>query len=201
MPTGNPLQITPIIKWLLENRGAYNLRSALDVGIGFCKYGLLFREYLAIYGGHDHTGRTNVHGERVIVDGVEPFAPYRVAPQAAVYDKIAEGPFPEFPLLRLRFQKPGKWYDIVLISDVLEHMTREVGTKAIARAKELGRFVILGVPYLAGYGMQGAEFGNQWETHVSEWTREDFPEFRTLGEFPEWQGCTPSFVGVWGEGR
>lgn len=57
------------------------------------------------------------------------------------------------------------WYDLILFGDVIEHMTVEQAQKVLEYAKPRCAEMIVAVPFLY---RQGAQYGNQWETHIQE---------------------------------
>lgn len=47
MPTSQPENLTPVCQKILEL--APNVQSALDIGVGIGKWGVLLREYLEVF--------------------------------------------------------------------------------------------------------------------------------------------------------
>jgi hypothetical protein len=137
----------------------------LDVGIGFGKYGFLFREYLDVARRGDGGGRP-----RVTVDGIEAHAPYVTRLQREIYDEIHVGD----ALTVLPALDP---YDLVFAADVLEHFRPADGRSfldACAARATLGTLVVTPVRHLP----QGPRFGNDYERHRSHWTAGDFARHR-----------------------
>ena len=58
-----------------------------------------------------------------------------------------------------------KHYDLIIIGDVIEHMSVENAQKALAYALPRCKDLIVGVPFLYA---QGALYGNQWERHIQD---------------------------------
>jgi hypothetical protein len=159
VPSSFPDALSVVAAWVQ----ALGPASVLDVGIGFGKYGLLFREYLDVAPRGEAGGRDRA---AVRIDGIEAWAPYVGALQRAIYDRVYVGD----ALALLPSLGP---YDLVFAADVLEHFTREDGVRfldvAAARAT-LG--VLIVTPALALE--QGEVFGNPFERHRSAWTPDDF---------------------------
>lgn len=145
MPTSVSSQISPVIEVVMWKKP----KKVLDVGIGYGKYGLLVREYL------------DNKVERL--DGVEVFEPYITNIQRAIYDNIY--------ITDIRDFEPPVEYDLILLADVIEHMTKEEG---IALLKRLPGNKIVATPN--GFIEQEASNGNVHERHLSGWTMEDFME-------------------------
>lgn len=143
MPTSVTSQIPPIMEIFMLKKP----KTILDVGIGYGKYGLLIREYL-----DNKIDR---------LDGVEIFEPYITKIQKSIYDNIY--------LTDIRSFQPQVKYDMILMADVIEHMTKEEG---ISLLKRLPGNKIIATPN--GYTEQGESYGNIHETHLSGWTMEDF---------------------------
>jgi SAM-dependent methyltransferase len=73
-----------------------------------------------------------------------------------LYDKV----FNE-DLLSFKFN----YYDIIIMGDVLEHLTREDGSQLIKKLKDKCEELFVVVPYNLP---QGTVFGNIYETHLQE---------------------------------
>jgi voltage-gated potassium channel Kch len=140
--------------------------SVLDVGVGFGKYGLLFREYLDVDTAPDGPAPFLPAARRVRIDGIEAHPPYVTELQRAIYDTIHVGEalavLPGLPR-----------YDVVFAADVLEHFTREEGERFLTEAgARAARGVLIVTPALDIE--QSAVFGNAYETHRSFWAPADF---------------------------
>jgi hypothetical protein len=140
--------------------------SVLDVGIGFGKYGLLFREYLDVDTAPDGADPFDPAARRVRIDGIEAHPPYVTPLQRAIYDAIHVGDalavLPGLPR-----------YDLVFAADVLEHFTRADGERFLAEATaHAAQGVLIVTPALDIE--QSPVFGNVHETHRSFWTPADF---------------------------
>ena len=143
--------------------------SVLDVGIGFGKYGLLFREYLDANARPPGGAPFDPKDRQVRIDGVEAYAPYVTELQRAIYDTI-------YTAEALTVLPELDRYDLVFAADVLEHFSREGGRRFLALG--LGRArrgVLIVTPAL--YFDQEPAFGNAYERHQSFWTAGDFAEY------------------------
>lgn len=125
--------------------------AVLDIGPGVGKYGLLMREYW--------------RSRPTRLDAIEAWEPYLVEYPWLdhIYDTLRHGDAAELSAQEL------DGYDVVLMADVLEHFTKEVGTELLGRIP--GR-VIITTP--AVY-FQNPEAATIWtEDHRSLWERQDF---------------------------
>ena len=140
-------------------------QSVLDVGVGFGKYGFLFREYLDV-GGADQARPFDPGTRRIRIDGIEAHLPYVTELQRMIYDTIHVGEALE------RLPRLGR-YDLVFAADVLEHFTRAGGDALLAACAAVANLgVLIVTPALDIH--QGAAFGNLHEIHRSFWTPADF---------------------------
>ncbi|OGK81400.1 MAG: hypothetical protein A2050_14300 [Candidatus Rokubacteria bacterium GWA2_73_35] len=144
-------------------------KSILDVGIGFGKYGVLFREYLDVARPSDPGAPFDPTRRTTRIDGIEAHAPYVTPLQRAVYDTIHIGGALELlPTL-------GR-YDLVFAADLLEHLTRDDGRAFLALSlARVNLGVLLVMPALDFE--QGAVFGNAYEIHRSSWAPADFAPY------------------------
>jgi hypothetical protein len=154
-------QIPTILKIVSEAKP----QSILDLGIGWGRYGVLFRLSLEA----DYPEISDRSQWRIRIDGVEGFTPYVGAIQRAVYNEIFLSPFGEIaPSL-------GN-YDVIFMGDVIEHIEKHEGRALMNRllAKANTRLIVAtpNGPY-----EQGALLGNEFKRHRSSWRPEDFLEF------------------------
>lgn len=166
MPSSNPETIPAVIELI------WNLapKSVLDIGAGYGKYGVLFREYLELRlrQGHESGAETNLtRGNRLVcIDAVEGFADYVGDLHRLVYDNV-------YIENILDFVKREWEYDIIFMGDVLEHMEKHLGVNLLSalllRAK-MGVLIIVPMNAKA----QPAQFGNELEAHRSKWSTHDF---------------------------
>ena len=154
MPTSRPYHLT----WLCNKVIELNPQSVLDIGVGFGSKGMLFREYTDVW-------RGDMFGKKVRIDGVEIFDKYIGDLQREIYDHIYIG-----NILELIDELPS--YDLIYMGDVLEHLSRDDGFKLIEKLKAKARDLIIVTPLKVSH--QGAVYGNENESHISQWSTLDF---------------------------
>jgi len=138
MGTSEHWQIPKVI----ENVMRIQPKSVLDVGAGWGKYGLLVREYAPV--------------ERVDMLDVSP-------PRYDVYDHVYQGTVLEADRL---LPADAPVYDLALFVEVIEHLEKEDGWKALEVLTRRARQVIVTTPL----GFRPQEFeGLPYETHRSGW--------------------------------
>lgn len=141
-------------------------RSILDVGIGFGKYGVLFREYLDLWKPDQlYNWRERAEKDRTLIYGVEAFKSYN-NPVWFVYDKIYENNI-------FDIYEGIPEVDLLFLGDVIEHFTKEDGLKLLRNCKWKEAIIITPIQVL----QQEAVYGNKFEQHVSSWTIDDLKEF------------------------
>ena len=131
--------------------------KVLDIGCGNGKYGFLIKEYFP----------------HVQVDAFEVFEPYIKEAHRENYTNITIGNALEMDV------KP---YDLYMIIDVLEHWEKEPAMALLRKLVEHGK-VLISTP--RSVAPQGAEYGNIWETHVTQWLESDWDEFEREGIFSD----------------
>lgn len=135
--------------------------SVLDIGVGYGKWGFLLREQLDW-----NPGRLDQSAWRARIVGVE-VHPYESPLHEWVYDKIVWA-----DILDIADSCAG--YDLVLLSDVIEHIEKEAGQHLLDRLVAANRNVIVSTP-LTFFTQEIAD--NEHEHHVSHWTLADFRRF------------------------
>ncbi len=159
MPTSHSGQINSIVDLIV----AVNPKKVLDIGIGHGKYGFLTREYL------DISNNQKPYTEReVVIEGIEAFPDYITELQKLIYDKIYVGNALDL------IDKTSK-YDLILMMDVFEHFTHSEGVKLLQKCLEHSKYVLISCP--KHVDPQGAEYGNEFETHKFEWKKKHFSAY------------------------
>lgn len=148
MPSSFADSFAPIVKMLVDAQPA----AVLDIGPGWGKYGLACREYLQ---------------HLVALEAVE-VPEGRLPTQDVIYDVVHESD------ARKIGSDVFAGFDVVLLVDVIEHMTREEGFELLAAVRATGPHVILATPKL--FFHQHDE-RNPYEDHVSHWEWTDFERF------------------------
>lgn len=146
MPSSNLDTIPAIISIVRQLKPT----SVLDVGAGYGKYGFLIREYLDQF-----SGQLDLHA-------VEANSELPIRQLRAIYSDIF---FADWLLFT-----PYRRYDLVLMIDVIEHWSREDGFKALDKALEAGKKVLVSTP------RNPAPQHGQWEEHKSKWSERDFKQ-------------------------
>lgn len=159
-----------------------NPSSILDIGVGWGRWGMLFREYTDIW-----RSRLGPDEWETVIEGIEAWKAYDNPIIQYVYDKMFWGPAQEvLPNIKRR-------YDLVFLGDVIEHFTKDEGLEALrlclGRAKKL---VLITTPL--EFKAQRPKLGNPYERHVSFWELEDFKRFK--GVKIKVESCPPQIV-VW----
>lgn len=165
MPSSRPNTIPIVIHLVRQLQPA----SILDVGVGFGKWGHLFREYTDINESEKDPARYRRRNWRVRIDGIEGHAAYLTPMHRYLYDRIHVGNacalLPRLPR-----------YDLVFLGDVIEHLDKRAGLKLLRDALDrAGKAVIVSTPkYETG---QADLCDNELERHRSLWSAADFSRF------------------------
>jgi hypothetical protein len=146
MPSSFVDSVPSIVKLMIEVAPS----KVIDVGPGWGKYGLMAREYC----------------NPSIVDCIE-VSQGRIFTQDIIYDNIIESD------VRNVDQKVWSNYDLVLIIDVIEHMSIIEGQKLVNEILSQGASIIISTPKI--WEAQEDE-KNPYEKHVSLWDWTMFPE-------------------------
>jgi hypothetical protein len=162
VPSSSPDAIPAVISLL----GRIQPASILDVGTGFGKWGLLFREYTDIVNSERDPARYRRENWKVRIEGIEGFPGYITPVHHYVYDQVHLGQVREV-LPRLGT------YDLIFIGDVIEHLPKEIGRQLILETlAHAQRYLILTTPRF--WYNQAAVCGNELEKHLSLWSAQDF---------------------------
>lgn len=153
MASSRPEIIPFIVYKLMEMKP----KTILDVGTGYGKWGLLCVEYLKYW-----------CGVTPVVDGVEAFPDY-ASPAHKLYRQMY------YTSVLTMLPKLAD-YELVLCTDVIEHMTREDGERFKNAIK--GRYIISTPNY---WNPQEATDGNEFDKHQSLWHGTDFENHAIVG--------------------
>jgi len=118
--------------------------TVLDVGAGRGKYRLLLHDYPDV-------DACEVWAPTVDAENLRSL--YRFVHVCDVYDLVTSSNWNDV------------WYSVVIMGDVLEHMTVERATAALERLGERSTTVIVVVPYLYP---QDEEDGNVYQRHIQD---------------------------------
>ena len=165
MPSSRPNTIPSVIHLLRQLRP----RSILDVGVGFGKWGHLFREYTDILEAENDPVRYRRENWQVRIDGIEGFSDYLTEMHRYLYNEIHVG-----DARVLIHALPA--YDLIFLGDVLEHMSKAEGRQFLIEALDhVTKAVVLTTPK---YETDQTELcGNKLEQHRSLWSGRDFRRF------------------------
>jgi hypothetical protein len=145
-------------------------RSILDVGVGFGKWGHLFREYTDIAAAEADPARYARANWRVRIDGIEGHAPYLTPMHEYLYDALHVGD------MRAKIHEVGE-YDLIFLGDVIEHVEMSDGVALLRACLAHARQAVV-VTTPGRDTPQDAVCANELEAHRSVWTPADF---RALG--------------------
>jgi hypothetical protein len=143
-------------------------RSILDVGVGFGKYGVLFREYVDVWSAKN-ASETKRGGWRLRLEGIEVFEEYLSPLHDYIYDQIHIGEADSV------IDGLGQ-YDVVFMGDVLEHFTKDAGRRMIQKLYDHADKCVL-LTYPRDAQERDGILGNPAEAHLSTWSAGDFEEF------------------------
>ena len=146
MPTSGHAQISLILEIVHRLKPG----SILEIGTGYGKYGALLREYFP-----------NAH-----IEGIEGHARYVGTLHDVVYNVVHIGD------ARAILAGLNRSFDLVLMIDVFEHLTREDGTRVLQECHRLGKSIIISVP--ATWDAQDGGEVNPYETHRAQYAAADF---------------------------
>ena len=164
MPSSVPYAMPIIASVARQLRPA----SVLDVGVGFGKYGYLFREYLDIW---ELQTVADYDRDRwkTVIEGVEATPQYITPLHDYVYDRIHLGDITEI------IDSLGV-YDVIIMGDVLEHFDKHVGERLLDRLLAHAEKCLL-LTFPIDSAANTDVIGNPYESHRSAWNHRDFRRF------------------------
>lgn len=143
--------------------------SILDVGVGFGKWGLLFREYTDIRASEADSHRYRKEAWKVRIDGIEGFPRYLTPVHEYVYDRVHIG-------LVQDLVDGLEDYDVVHVGDMIEHLPKAQGLQILEKLLQRSRkALIVSTPKYDTH--QADSVANDLERHRSVWTKADFRNF------------------------
>lgn len=153
MPTSTPKNITPIAEKILELKPM----SALDIGVGFGKWGAIIREYADIW-----WWRFYMNEWKVWIEGIEVHERYK-SPNWNMYNHVNIG------LAQEILPKLGK-FDVVTFIDVIEHIEKEAALELLKEIMNHTNNLIVSYSNLDQKDVRD----NKHEDHISKWCGVDF---------------------------
>ena len=154
------------ISYNIELVRRINPHSILDIGVGFGRWGILFREFLEIW----ENGKYNGNWDRII-EGVEIFPGYLKEYHKFFYNNIFTGDALEF------LRNTENHYDLVNCGDVIEHFSKKEGTELIKLSLEKAKYVLINIPIGENWEQEGTK-DNPYEAHKSVWYNTDFLKYK-----------------------
>lgn len=154
------------ISYNIELARKLNPQTILDVGVGFGRWGILFREFLEIWESNRYDGNWQRR-----IEGIEIFPGYIKEYHRYFYDEIHLGNALEF------LKTSGISYDLINFGDVIEHFEKAEGEEMLKLAVEKARFVLINIP-IGKYWAQEGTKENPFEAHRSVWYNSDFTKFK-----------------------
>jgi hypothetical protein len=165
MPSSRPNTIPTVVHLVRQLKP----KTILDVGVGFGKWGHLFREYTDILEAEHDPARYRRENWNVRIDGIEGFPEYITEMHRFIYNTI------HFGDARHLIRALGD-YDLIFMGDILEHLEKSEGRQLLRDAQQKAKLaVILTTPKYETE--QGNLCGNALERHLSLWKAKDFREF------------------------
>lgn len=161
MPTSHYDTINSVMNLISQISPA----SVLDVGVGFGKMGLLCREYLDIWWARYTPDKWTTR-----IDGIEIFPQYKNPIYDYCYDNVLFGNVMD------HLDMLGD-YDLVLLIDVIEHLSKEDGHKLLDTITN--NYIVVTPKVFVQNNMKVWE--NEAERHLSLWDLSEFPESLILG--------------------
>lgn len=158
MATSDTAQIPTIVD-LIQ---ILNPKSLLDVGCGWGKYGFLSREYLMGMYWDKNT---------VLIEAVEGYEKNINLLQREIYNNVYICNAMDF----VKYLK--REYDLILIIDVFEHLSKEDGIKIIKKLREKTRNLLISIPRYVTVQKGYYDDDSKFEEHRAFWTRKMFKKF------------------------
>jgi 2-polyprenyl-3-methyl-5-hydroxy-6-metoxy-1,4-benzoquinol methylase len=134
----------------------------LDCGIGKGILAAAIRNWV-----DDTNHKSTIHG-------VEGFSSYK--------NKLW-GNYDNIEIANLKTWLPKYKYNMIVLSDVIEHLTKSEGPILIQKLKDALQTkgsLVISTP--AKWIEQGAVYGNELEIHKSQWTIHDFKDFYIVND-------------------
>jgi len=162
MPTSVPESITYICNKILKLKP----KTFLDIGVGHGKWGFLVREYTDVW-----YSRIKIKDNQTIIHGIEAYRDYIGPLQKLIYDKIFTG-----EANNIIDYLPLKIYDLIIMADTIEHMSKEIGTELLDKIYKKCNHAFITTPknvIISGKSMNY----NPYETHVCEWSIDELKKY------------------------
>lgn len=166
MPNARPYTIPFVCKWF-QDKNVKDIKNILDIGCGFGKWGFLARLYIQIWDSKLTKEKYRNWRDNLRVDAIEIFEDYITDLHRLIYNNIYIGD------MRKLIEEVGK-YDLIIMGDVLEHVSFKDGLEFLKKAREKARWIIVAMP---DYFVKGhPNMGNEAEIHCHIWADSEFPD-------------------------
>lgn len=159
MPVSNYFNINPLMQQVRIISKTFPINSVLDIGCGFGKYGFLMREFLDI-----RLRRYDKKEWLAKIDAVEIYEKYITPMHGYLYDDI---------YIRNIYHLIGTLptYDIIIMSEVLEHLPEKIGEKVLEELVDRSRLALF-VAFPPNCKLHDPKWDNPNEAHISQWDLE-----------------------------
>lgn len=172
MPTGIVEKIPLIMRAIKTRHQSHGrITSVLDIGIGWGKFGILCREYLS---SNYDAMKTDEDDWEFRLDGVEICQNYIMKYIHALYTHVWPIDVRDFCNEPEVWIHPWSW-DLVLMIDVLEHISKEDGHKVLQTLLEYTRWLVISVP--TKLIPQNVKVYHPQEQHLCCWQLEDLDPY------------------------
>jgi hypothetical protein len=143
-----------------------NPYSILDIGVGFGRWGMLFREFLEIWDNGNYKGdwRRSIEGVEIFPDYIKDYHKY-------FYTKIYYRDAYEF------LEETHTKWNLINCGDVIEHFEKEKGINLINLILKKSDYVLINIPIGKNWKQELIN-NNEYEIHKSFWKIHDFRRFK-----------------------
>lgn len=145
-----------------------NPKTILDIGIGFGRWGILFREFLEVWGDNNFSGEWNR-----LIDGIEIFPGYIKPYHNFFYDNIYLVNAIDY------LRETDRKYDLINCGDVIEHFEKNEALELIDLCLSKSKFLIINIP-IGNNWHQEAVNNNEYERHRSVWKNSEFKKYNNF---------------------
>ncbi|MCX6737835.1 MAG: methyltransferase domain-containing protein [Candidatus Parcubacteria bacterium] len=154
MPSSSPAGKSTILDWFKKNHS--EIQSIIDIGPGMGTYFDLLNSFTE--------GKIDWACVEIWEPYIYRFKLYRK--YKVIYNE------------NIRNFIPDRAYDLVILGDVLEHMSKEDAIAAIEAVRKYAKFYIISLPLdaetNAPAGTGDKDWGNPYEIHRAHWSHEEF---------------------------
>ena len=159
MPVSNYFNINPIMANVREINKIKKTKSVLDIGCGFGKYGFLMREFLDI-----RLKRYNKLEWETQIDAVEIYEEYFTPVHRHIYSMCYAQDICKFVDVIYN-------YDIILLSEVIEHIEYTKGFNLLKKLIDKTNQAIF-IAFPPDCKLHDPKWPNPHEAHISQWNYE-----------------------------